>query len=54
MQKTNIPIKLGMSPDGETGIRARLKILFSEKGSAGSTPAWGTKIKIMKKNTNDK
>ncbi len=38
-----------MGPDGETGIRARLKILFSEKGSAGSTPAWGTSNKVMEK-----
>ena len=34
------------SPDGETGIRARLKISFSEKGSAGSIPALGTEIPI--------
>ena len=32
-------------PDGGTGRHAGLKILFAEKASAGSIPAWGTKNK---------
>ena len=36
-------------PDGGIGRHAGLKILFAEKASAGSIPAWGTDIYIKNK-----
>ncbi len=35
-------LKYVLGPDGGTGRHAGLKILFAEKVSAGSIPAWGT------------